>query len=100
MLRASAKWAQKLSAAKLCGPLVEKDGEIPLFTGIEGRQIPSSASKHAEIRAKLDIPSNPATILREPTQRRQLSCGWRQTGPVSQNVPAAREKETVMGWGK
>jgi hypothetical protein len=66
-----------------------ESGQTPSTLGTKGRQIPAFASKHAEIKAKLDIPSNLATILLEPTQRRRMPCGWRQTGPASQIGPRA-----------
>ena len=65
---------------------------------IEGGRTPSSASKHANSGLKLDIPSNLATILLEPTQGWRLSRGWRQTGPLRKIGPQGpQEKESLMG---
>jgi len=58
----------------------------PFNAGPGACRTPSSASKRAETDLKLDISSYPANILLEPTQRRQLSCGWRQTGLGSRNL--------------
>jgi hypothetical protein len=66
-----------------------ESGQTPSTLDTKGRQIPAFASKHAKLKATLDIPSNLATILLEPTQRRRMFCGWRQAGPASQAGPRA-----------
>jgi len=86
----SPEWKDKVGSATTV--------EWPSGIGAKGRQIPLSASKHAEIQAKLDISSNLATILLEPTQRWRMSCGWRQTGPASQIGPRAfKRRRSAMG---
>jgi hypothetical protein len=71
-----------------------ESGQNPSNLGAKGRQTPASASKHAGIGVKLDIPSNLATILLEPTQRRQSSRGWRQMGLLAKlALGGLQEKE-------